>query len=485
MSSADQVIIIRRQGDEEEKKKGGVWKIAHADFMTAMMAFFLIMWLVNATDEEIKKSIANYFNPINLMAAPTDARGLSEPRDDVQPPSAGDEGGRPIGDRPMGSDQPGDQGSASGGGNVEEGNEKTMASAGILQETDSAQFNDPYARLASAASDISPEQPTSIDQPNSTLGAEGITAPTEETRDPFDPVYWQTAPSRPAQTLRPGRGAQDDLPPNSRVDATEARPRGADGNALELNAADPASEADAGTNEPSNLAESTQTLGAGEPIPEAIRNAAGPRSALAEQILLENARAQKQVHESTAETRPISAAQQAQNELAEALQDASAAVELIAGEKAVSISLTDDNVFSMFDIGSANPTGAALELLSRVGAILAEKDGRIIIRGHTDARPFLRGTSDNWTLSFQRAHTTKNVLVEYGVLERRFLRVEGLADREPNNPNNPLADDNRRIEILYQPAETTGLATSGGISESRGLENEDDDVAPNTPTDQR
>ncbi len=43
---------------------GGAWKVAYADFVTAMMAFFLLMWLINATTEEQKKGIAEYFSPV-------------------------------------------------------------------------------------------------------------------------------------------------------------------------------------------------------------------------------------------------------------------------------------------------------------------------------------------------------------------------------------------------------------------------------------
>jgi len=42
---------------------GGAWKVAYADFVTAMMAFFLLMWLLNATTEEQRKGIADFFNP--------------------------------------------------------------------------------------------------------------------------------------------------------------------------------------------------------------------------------------------------------------------------------------------------------------------------------------------------------------------------------------------------------------------------------------
>jgi chemotaxis protein MotB len=46
---------------------GGAWKVAYADFVTAMMAFFLLLWLLNATTEEQKKGIAEYFSPVTAF----------------------------------------------------------------------------------------------------------------------------------------------------------------------------------------------------------------------------------------------------------------------------------------------------------------------------------------------------------------------------------------------------------------------------------
>src|SRR5258705_11864882 len=63
---SDQIIIKRRANTEMESPKGGVWKIAFADFMTAMMCFFLVMWLINAANEDTRKAVASYFNPVRL-----------------------------------------------------------------------------------------------------------------------------------------------------------------------------------------------------------------------------------------------------------------------------------------------------------------------------------------------------------------------------------------------------------------------------------
>jgi len=50
--------IIKKGGHAHH---GGAWKLAYADFVTAMMAFFLLMWLLGSTDEKTRKGISEYF----------------------------------------------------------------------------------------------------------------------------------------------------------------------------------------------------------------------------------------------------------------------------------------------------------------------------------------------------------------------------------------------------------------------------------------
>lgn len=57
------VIIKRKKIISGGGHHGGAWKVAYADFVTAMMAFFMLMWLLNATTEKQRKGIADYFNP--------------------------------------------------------------------------------------------------------------------------------------------------------------------------------------------------------------------------------------------------------------------------------------------------------------------------------------------------------------------------------------------------------------------------------------
>jgi chemotaxis protein MotB len=62
-SNAAPVIIKRKKIIAGGGHHGGAWKVAYADFVTAMMAFFMLMWLLNATTEKQRKGIADYFNP--------------------------------------------------------------------------------------------------------------------------------------------------------------------------------------------------------------------------------------------------------------------------------------------------------------------------------------------------------------------------------------------------------------------------------------
>jgi chemotaxis protein MotB len=77
MSMSDRPILIKKV-----KKviagghHGGAWKVAYADFVTAMMAFFLLMWLINTTDPEQKQGIAEYFAPASVSETTSGSGGL-------------------------------------------------------------------------------------------------------------------------------------------------------------------------------------------------------------------------------------------------------------------------------------------------------------------------------------------------------------------------------------------------------------------------
>ena len=114
------------------------------------------------------------------------------------------------------------------------------------------------------------------------------------------------------------------------------------------------------------------------------------------------------------------------------------------------ISLTDEVNFAMFSVGSAEPQAKVVRALEQVARILKDRPGRIVVRGHTDARPFRSEVYDNWRLSSARAQMASYMLVRGGVPDARLERIEGYADRQPRNPADPKAAENRRIEILLR-----------------------------------
>lgn len=80
-------IVLKRIEEGGHGHHGGAWKVAYADFVTAMMAFFLLMWLLNATTEEQRRGLADYFNPTHVMAS--GASGIGMPFGGRTPHAAG------------------------------------------------------------------------------------------------------------------------------------------------------------------------------------------------------------------------------------------------------------------------------------------------------------------------------------------------------------------------------------------------------------
>jgi chemotaxis protein MotB len=80
-------IVLKRIEEGGHGHHGGAWKVAYADFVTAMMAFFLLMWLLNATTEEQRRGLADFFNPTNALS--TGNSGINQPFGGRTPHSVG------------------------------------------------------------------------------------------------------------------------------------------------------------------------------------------------------------------------------------------------------------------------------------------------------------------------------------------------------------------------------------------------------------
>lgn len=96
------IIIKKVMAEAHDAHHGGAWKVAYADFVTAMMAFFLLLWLLGATDEQKRKGIADYFAPTMVDLKQTNAGsdglfgGDSIVSKDKYPHEAGQNGKRAL-----------------------------------------------------------------------------------------------------------------------------------------------------------------------------------------------------------------------------------------------------------------------------------------------------------------------------------------------------------------------------------------------------
>ena len=76
MAGDGPLVIKRIKKSGGEGHHGGAWKVAYADFVTAMMAFFLLMWLINTTTPEQKRGIADYFAAQNISKSSSGSGGV-------------------------------------------------------------------------------------------------------------------------------------------------------------------------------------------------------------------------------------------------------------------------------------------------------------------------------------------------------------------------------------------------------------------------
>jgi chemotaxis protein MotB len=414
MSDKQELIIVRRYEAEEEHHKGGVWKIAHADFMTAMMAFFLVMWLISVADKDTRASVANYFNPVQLAESTPHRKGLEDPNNST-PTGEGD--ANPASDKSKASDN---AAGATGAGKEKGKGEGEAGPAPATQRPrfdEGALFQDPYAVLAKLA--LEPEQ----EKPQDTFGVDVTSGENvepgvrggEAQRDPFDPLYWQIAPVPRPKSANPGEpGTTTPMPPEAKLDALAPSTR------PYPTASKDASKADKGKSDAGNDA---QPATKADMAPSDAKNDAQDSALKAE----------------------IANAVQGKTD-----NGPKPHVDVSRTGEGLLISVTDEIDFSMFAIGSAEPQPKVVRAMEKIAKIISARPGKIIIRGHTDGRPFKSETYDNWRLSTARAHMASYMLVRGGIDEARIERVEGHADRSLKKPADPNAAENRRIEILLR-----------------------------------
>ncbi|MBS1180743.1 MAG: MotB family protein [Proteobacteria bacterium] len=461
-----EIIFVRRSLHRRvETPNHGVWKIAYADFMTAMMAFFLVMWLINATDQKTREAVASYFNPIKLAEATVDKKGL---RDPLETEKQGE---------PSGKDQ---RSSAEIVDDNLEGYSQTLDKPHDRKPrySEAALFEDPYAVLAALVAGSEPNQLADNVGAFETLGQSGEPGLNggDAQRDPFDPVYWKMSRTPTPDDGTETGGAEKATDGSEKARAATAKSEIAAAKAdAEKVAAPPATGAAVVQPEknsksaavptvlppippaaPKNASNGTKVASAGAAPDQAPPPAAGkaeePTTASPVKPAVDPAAGRVE----TARTEKGVDAKMLDRDIHAAVGNIgpTPGIEVTAAPEGLLVTLMDERKFGMFAVGSAEPDPELIRTIDAIGKVIEKRPGKIVVRGHTDARPFRNKDYDNWRLSSARAHMAYYMLVRGGVPEARFEKIEGYADHWLKNAGDPEAPENRRIEILIREAAT-------------------------------
>lgn len=135
---------------------GGAWKVAYADFVTAMMAFFLLMWLINTTSPEQKRGIADYFAPASVAETTSGSGGI------LGGTALGEDGAKSSGsaaiveqtspESPADPQAPGKTTDSTGAGSLETASEEALRQE--IQARENAAFQSAAQSLRQALQDM-------------------------------------------------------------------------------------------------------------------------------------------------------------------------------------------------------------------------------------------------------------------------------------------------------------------------------------------
>jgi chemotaxis protein MotB len=434
----NEIIIIKRHGGgDHEGGHGGAWKIAYADFMTALMAFFLVMWLVNAANEETKASVASYFNPIKLADEKPSEKGLKKPVDQAD--------GQEKNDKSKVKEE-----QQTNGTSAKTGEDQTATAGEQTNYSEADFFENPYSVLAEIAQEVGQQANVSAkgDGGASTSGPATGADGGEAYRDPFDPDFWTKQVQ--ITSASKAKDKEDSKSETASKGEVVAMAKATASDSGEITDKEQVPE-----DEPSTPAQQSQ---AKPPVPgdKKQQGSRPPPSAQASAVEKPaDAAGNPQPAPTTATTKD-------QEKQAKELQQAiTQQISGIAGQLAEGLAVTpseggllvtisDQGNDPMFNVGSAVPRKEMVLAMEKIGKILSDRKGGIVIRGHTDGRQFKGGQNDNWRLSLDRAESAYYMLLHGGLDEKRISQVSGFADRRLKLPADPLNDANRRIEILIQ-----------------------------------
>lgn len=127
-------------------------------------------------------------------------------------------------------------------------------------------------------------------------------------------------------------------------------------------------------------------------------------------------------------------------------------VEMTITEEGLRLELVESSNDVFFEIGTSRLNTKAQQLLKLIGNEFSRQQNKIVIEGHTDARPFQNGGVGytNYELSADRANAARRAMQAGGLADGQIAEIRGYADKKLKNPNDPFDLVNRRISIVVK-----------------------------------
>jgi chemotaxis protein MotB len=396
--AAERKVIIKRViDDDDHAPHGGAWKVAYADLMTAMMAFFLLMWLLSSVDQVQLKALADYFTPNSAKQERMGGEGLLW----GESPSIEGIRGEPT-------DIPAEQ----------------SLEAGVVP--DDAVGPDPVAGPPLIEARHADEIPDAPDRNPSD-------------REPLDGELAEDAAAA-MESARAALAAATEALEASQGDAAAAAASAAVRAAL------------------SAATEALETAASAVERGDATSNRDGVENA---GLVLEAEQSQEDVMAELARLRALQQERadvleriktEIRNKLiADDVPELLDNLDFQLTSEGLLIQILDRDRQPLFASGSAALGESARTIVIAISGAVARLEYPVAISGHTDAVPY-RGGADytNWELSTDRANSTRRLMVRSGVVEGRLAEISGLGDTEPLVADDPFAAENRRINVLLK-----------------------------------
>ena len=404
-------IIVKKKAAGHGAPHGGAWKLAYADFVTAMMAFFLLLWLLNVTTSDQKRGLSDYFAPASVSRESSGSGGV------LGGQSLTVKGALVNPSSPIAADVPG------------------VGAPGFAgEETD----NPDDAADSTNQNDAKPTKDKSAG------GGAANNASLNKKAGETDKQYLERLNQAAEKLGLPGKAISERLEDFMRR-LTESSPsyirQRPDENRPEYQ---------------KRMDQAAHDLNLpGQHPGESLNDFAKRVADAAEQMQKGQQEAQQ--------------FQQAATEIRQAIQSIPELKELAKNlvvdttPEGLRIQIIDQEQTTMFTSGSSQMTPQARDLMALLARAISKLPNKLSISGHTDTTPFARGGGrDNWDLSAERANASRRALVAAGVDESRILTVVGRADRDLLIPTDPTSPKNRRIGIVLLREAKPPTAPAGG-----------------------